>query len=72
MTVFINIDGEEIMIRARAESEDEDGGIIGDAVWIIRPGQTFMGKPHAYWKALGNGAHTVPTDEPDQAEGKRS
>ena len=45
MTVFINKHTDIVIVLARAESP----GIIGDAVWMIKPGESALGHSYDWW-----------------------
>lgn len=45
MTVFISKHKDIVTVLARAESP----GIIGDAIWEIKPGESAFGRPYEWW-----------------------
>ena len=55
MTVHLVVDTDAVLIQVCAE----DGGLLGDFTTVIRPGQTALGRPFAWWAALGDGQHTI-------------
>jgi hypothetical protein len=61
VTVLVSVHGSKIEISQRAESED--GGIVGDSLKVIRPGQTCLGRPYAHSRQLGPGRHEILDDE---------
>jgi len=54
LPVYLHRDGDSVIIRVRAESED--GDIIGDLTVEVRPGQDAMGKTYDEWAALPDGS----------------
>ena len=52
MTVFMNKQKDVVTVVARAESP----GIIGDAVWIITPGESLLGHSYEWWAAQSIGS----------------
>ncbi len=55
MTVFMNKQKDVVTVVARAESP----GIIGDAVWIITPGESLLGHPYEWWAAQSIGRKEI-------------
>lgn len=55
MTVFVIREGSTVMVQARATGK----GLIGDATWTVRPGETLHGHPYEWWSALENGKYEV-------------
>jgi len=45
VNVFINKHKDVVIVLARAESP----GIIGDAVWTIKPGESALGHSYDWW-----------------------
>ncbi len=45
MTVFIHKRKDLVTVLARAESP----GIIGDAIWTIKPGESALGHSYEWW-----------------------
>jgi len=56
MKVFTSKTRDGVQIRARAESKKA----IGDLVRVVKPGETFLGRPYEWWAALKDGEHEVP------------
>jgi hypothetical protein len=61
MIVHLAIDGDWIMVQARAVSAD--GETIGDMMQVVTPGSEFMGHTHSELLALGDGEHNLTEKE---------
>ena len=55
MTVFVTHKDSIVVVQARAEGP----GIIGDAVWTVKPGGSLLGHPYERWAALPIGRNEV-------------
>jgi hypothetical protein len=56
MTIYLTKPDGRVILMARAEG---DNGMIGDALWEVRPGESAFGRTHAEWSALPEGRHEV-------------
>jgi hypothetical protein len=59
MKVYIHHEGERIVIMARAEGP---GGLIGDLIHDVLPGESWGDLSYEELRQLGEGEHDVLTD----------
>jgi hypothetical protein len=55
MTVFITLRKDTVFVQASAESH----GKIGDVIWEVNPGQSFLDHPYEWWINLPIGKNEL-------------